>query len=111
MTSEEYKNSITPEFVRGLFKDSILQDGDERWAITICGKIISVQGKVFYDSREQAVRAFYNMFSWRIRRELFIATHPNDTSYRWWSDPDRPEVWKIAKKTLTDEYGLNFIRV
>lgn len=111
MTSEEYKNAITPDFVRRLFEGSILQDDGERWAITICGKIISVQGKIFYNSREQAVKAFYNKFSWRIRRELSMVAHPNEAYYRWWSDPDRPEVWKIAKKTLTDEYGLNFIRI
>lgn len=111
MTSEEYKNAITPEFVRRLFEHSILSDETERWAITICGKIISVQGKIFYNSREQAVKAFYNMFSWRIRRELLIATHPNERVYGWWSSQERPIMWKVIKKTLTEEYGLDFIKL
>ena len=111
MTAEEYRRFMTPALVRDVFEDCVLNEGSERWAITVGGKVLSIQGKTFYNSREQAVRAFYNSFSWRARRALWQAAHPTDDTWGGWWREDRGVLWNTFKKSLTEDYGLNFIRV
>lgn len=111
MTKAEYKELVTPAFVRQLFSDSILEPNEERWVITVCGRLVSIGGKVFYGTREQAVKAFYNTFHWRARRDLWQVHHP-ENPWGWWSEgTDRGAMWNAIKEKLKDEYGLNFIQV
>lgn len=111
MTKDEYKELVTPEIIRELFEHNTLDHNQEKYALTIGGKIISVGGKFFYDSREQAVKAFYNMFSWRARRTLWMAAHPNDTSWAWWRQPEGSDIWKAFKEAITEHYGFNVIQI
>lgn len=110
MTKDEVKELVTPQFVRELFQDHIVESGQARWAITVCGKIVSVGGKIFYDSREQAVRGFYNAFRWRACSSLWRTTHPEDR-WGWWRSTDNGTVWKGIKEALMEQYGFSVIQL
>ena len=111
MTKQQYKEAITPEMVREIFGRFIIDQSQPRYAITVSGKIIAVGGKIFYDSREQAVRGFYNSFSWRARREIWVATHHDDTTWGWWRQPESKNIWSAFKEVLTETYGFNIIQI
>ena len=49
MTKAEYKELITPALVREIFQGNIVESNSGKYAITVCGKIVSVGGKIFYD--------------------------------------------------------------
>lgn len=106
-----YERFVTPALVREIFENSILNSTAERWIISVCGKIVAIQGKIFYDSRDQAVKAFYNSFNWRARRRIGQLSHPDDGNAGWWSDPNRGRYWKDFKSALTKNYGFVITRV
>lgn len=110
MTTINYEELVTPTLVRQLFQDNVVKSDCPKWAIFISGKLISIQGKIFYDSREQAVKAFYNHFSWRAKRRLWNTAHPGDL-YHWWGNPEGAVIWKAFKKSLETNYGLTFREV
>lgn len=59
----EFEDAITSNIVRNIFKNHIFENGcSDKWAMFICGRLINISGKSFFDSREQAVKAFYNAF-------------------------------------------------
>lgn len=48
-----------------------VNDAFHGWIITLNGRIWKTwDGKIFHESREKAVRRFYNEMRWRVRREL-----------------------------------------
>ena len=110
-TENSYERFVTPALVREIFESSILDSTAERWVISVCGKIVAIQGKIFYNSRDQAVKAFYNSFSWKVRRKFGRLSHPEDINTRWWSDPNRGQYWKDFKSALTKNYGFVITRV
>lgn len=112
MTAEEIKNIINSEFVTNFFEGSTFSEDADRWVITVCGKVIAIQGRIFYPTKKQAVKAFYNAFHWRAYRAIWTATHQY-TRNPWWNCPtsDRSIMWKAFKETLVNDYGLNFIKV
>lgn len=101
---------VTPSMVRNMFQDYIVEKGSG-WAMTICGKILTVNGKMIFNSREQAVKAFYNSYHWRAMREMHMAAHPGSDRWSWWNDSNRTTYWKAFKKVLERDYGLKFIQV
>lgn len=101
---------VTPDMVRRMFEEFIIDD-TKGWAMTVCGKILTVNGKMIYKTREQAVRAFYNSYHWRAMREMHMAAHPGSDRWSWWSDENRTIYWKSFKKVLERDYGLKFIRL
>ena len=112
MTKAEVKQLVSPRFVRELFGEFVVDSSQPRWAITICGKIIAIGGKMFYDSRDQAVKGFYNAFNWRARRKLYIAQHPEDvTGWGWWRNEDSKTIWSGFKDAITEDYGFKIIQV
>ena len=110
MTKEEYKAMITPDVVREIFQSYTVNQDNPRFVISVGGKIIAVGGKIFYDSREQAVRAFYNSFHWRAQSALWRINHP-DNPWGWWQNTDRQTVWKAIKEALTESYGFKITQV
>jgi len=111
MPASNYDRLVTPSLVRNLFENSVIDSENKGWAITVCGKILTVSGKMFFRSREQAVKAFYNSYHWRAMREMHLAAHPTSDRWGWWSDENRSDYWKTLKKVLERDYGLKFIRL
>lgn len=110
MPANDYENLVTPDMIRRVFQDFIL-DENRGWAITVCGKILTVNGKMFFKTREQAVKSFYNSYRWRAMREIHIAAHPSSERWGWWRDTERSIYWKSFKKVLERDYGLKFIQI
>ena len=111
MTKDEYKELVTPELIRSIFEGSIVSDSACRYAITVGGKIVSVAGRVFYNSREQAMKGFYNSFSWKVKHELLDAANSTTEYYSWWRNPDSGKAWTAFKEVLKDRYGFDIIRL
>ena len=110
MTKAEYKAAITPQFVREFFTGSVVDNSGPRYAITVAGKIVSIGGKIFFGSREQAMKGFYNSFSWRAKRQIWNMCHAGNDGY-WWRSPDSPTIWKAFKEALAEQYGFNIIQL
>ena len=107
----EFEDAITSNIVRDTFKDCIFENGcSDKWAMFICGRLISISGKSFFDSREQATKAFYNAFHWRVGREVQWAVS-NNSNYYWWSNPHRRDYWEAFKKVIKNKYDFKIVRV
>ena len=108
----DYETLVTPSMVRELFADSVLDDDDKGYIISVCGKIVTIDGKIFFKTREQATKAFYNSFNWRARYRMFEALHPEDTGrgYGVWSFPDRSKLWFAFKRVLERDYGFKIMK-
>lgn len=111
MTKAEYKELITPALVREIFEGNVVDSYNRKYAITVGGKIVSVAGKVFYDTHEQAVKGFYNSFGWRARRVIYRAANPTDDSWRWWRSADNRTMWTAFKEALKEKYGFDIIQL
>lgn len=111
MTKDEYKELVTPELIRSIFEGNIVSDFACRYAITVGGKIVSIAGRVFYNSREQAMKGFYNSFSWKVKRALWRAANPENVHFSWWGSPDNSKAWAAFKEVLKDRYGFDVIRL
>lgn len=105
MTNQNFETLITPELLREVFSNSIIDNARPRYIITLGGKVIAIQGKIFYDTKEQATRAFYNSFSWRVRSTIWRNTHSGD-DWGWWNSTDRIDIWKAFKKVVKRDYGF-----
>ena len=110
VSKEAVEAVITPEFVNNLFEGMLLETGSGKWIITVQGKPVVVSGKLLYDSRKQAVQAFYNCFKWRSSRDLHMATHPGASVWDWWRE-GRNSYWSVFKKVMTEKYGLKIIQI
>ena len=110
MTKQEYKDLVTDDVVREIFQNHLLNEQSSRFVISVGGKIVAVGGKMFYDSREQAVKAFYNSFRWRAQHVLWRVNHP-DNPWGWWRDPDNSVIWRAIKEKLTESYGFKIMQV
>lgn len=110
VSREAIEAVITPEFVDNFFRGMLLETGSGKWIITVQGKPVIVSGKLLYDSRKQAVQAFYNCFKWRSSRDLHMATHPGSFVWDWWRE-ERNSYWPIFKKVMTEKYGLKIIQI
>lgn len=107
----DIKDYVTPQFVRNLFERDLLPESGERWAISICGRIVTINGKVVFPTRSQAVKAFYNSFHWRALRDLGQIMHPSDGHYYYWRDSNSKAKWEAIKKALVEKYDFKFIQV
>ena len=88
----------------------LLEAGSGKWIITVLGKPVIMSGKLLYDSRKQAVKAFYNCFKWRSSRDLHMATHLGASLWDWWRE-ERNSYWPVFKKVMTEKYGLKIIQI
>lgn len=109
-----YEEMITPSFVREVFSNNIIREGQEQWVITVGGKIVTLSGKMLFDSKQQATKAFYNSFHWRFGRQVAIQINGGEVwngPYYWWRDSNRLNRWKAFKKVLERDYGFKIIQV
>lgn len=111
MTKAEYKEVITPTLVREVFEGSVVESTSSKYAITVCGKIVSVGGKIFFDSHEQAVKGFYNSFNWKARRIIYRTVNPTENEWCWWRSGDRKLMWTAFKEVLKNNYGFDIIQL
>ena len=103
MTVNEYKRSLTPELINSIFHGSLIDSASSKWYITMDGKIISVGGKVFFDSRTQASKAFYNYFKWRANWRIYSVLGEEGPSWR--NDNNRvTNKWKALKEVLQEQH-------
>lgn len=100
---------VTPSLVREVFQRDIVNSDNRGWSITVCGKLLAVGGKVFFETREQAVKAFYNSYRWRVTRSMSLANNPDED--HWWRDGNSSNYWKTFKKVLEKDYGFKFIKL
>ena len=107
--TETIKACVTPDLVREIFGGHIIDEGRKGWYITVCGKVVTINGRVFYDRRDQAVAALRNSYSWKARRRIHHALHPNDSEWAWWRSEDATRYWTVFKKTLEEDYGLKIL--
>ena len=101
---------LTDNFIDTLFASDYLPENTERWMIIVKGKPLAIQGKLFYYSKQQATKAFYNSFSWRARWQIGVALNPHD-SYGYHGTFNRAEAWRTFKRVLTDKYGFEIVQV
>lgn len=111
MSENNYDSLITPTLVRNMFENEIVDSNTRGWGIVVCGKILTINGKMLFTSRTQAVKAFYNSYCWRAKRAMHFAAHPSSDLYRWWDDENAAEYWKTFKNVLTRDYGLKFVKL
>lgn len=110
MTKEQYKDALTVDLVREIFEVYTISSQTPKWVIEIGGKIIAVNGIMFYPTREQAVKAFYNSFSWRARRALYQRV-TNSDGWGYWRSNDRTLMWKAIKEKLTEDYSFKIVQI
>ena len=110
MTKAEVKEKVSAEVVRDIFEPFVVASNAEKWAITVSGRIIAVSGKMFYDTKQQAVKAFYNSFKWRALRSLWSQEHPDDP-WGWWRSSDSKPLWEGFKEALAEKFGFKIVQV
>lgn len=111
MPINNFERFVTPSLIREVFQDSIIGEGNKGWCILLSGNIVTINGKMFFNSKPQAVKAFYNSFHWKAGSAMYRVIHPNSEVWNWWSDPNRTACWKTFKKVLERDYGLKIVRV
>ena len=113
MTKDEYKERVTPDIVRQVFGNDILDQERVRYVITVGGKIVTINGKCFYDSRQQASRSLYNSLGWKVKRILYQETRnpETDSYYGYWRQPDSSNMWKAFKEAIVERYGYKIIPI
>ena len=109
MVTTNNNSVFTPNFVRDVFQDYILEPSG-KYCISVGGKILTVNGKVCFDSHEQAMRAFYNSFHWRVLHKAYQINHP-EQPYGWWRDPDRKQQWTQFKSYIKDNYDFKIVQI
>lgn len=110
MTKAEAKEIISADVVRDIFGPFVVAPNEEKWAITVSGRIVAVNGKMFYGTKQQAVKAFYNSFKWRALRSIWLQSHPNDP-WGWWRNGDNKPLWEGFKEALVEKFGFKIIQV
>ena len=111
MTINEYKEKITPELVRSIFETSTVYPERPKYVMTIGGRIVSISGRCFYESKEQALKSLYNSLGWRIKREVWELTHPDEDRYGYWRAPESTKMYKAFKEAIIEKYGFKVISV
>ena len=111
MTQEQYETLVTPSVIDSVFSDEILTNSRGKWVIILHGNVVAIKGRVFYDSKEQATKAFYNSFSWKARRALWMARPDTEDTWGYWRSPDRGLMWTTFKKVLARDYGFKIQQV
>ena len=111
MTKNEYKERVTPAIVRQVFEGNIIYPERQRWVMLLGGRIVAIQGKCFYESKQQAIKALYNNMSWKAKRELWWETHPDEDRYAYWRQPESSTMWRAFKEAIAEKYGFKVVPV
>ena len=105
MSTDRYESLVTPSLIDSVFHGSYLQRAAGKWCITLNGQVVTIAGKICFDSKQQSTKAFYNSFHWRVMRHL---AEPG--SY-WWNDTGGTDKWKTFKKVIKRDYGFKIIQL
>lgn len=109
MTVQEAKELITPDLISGIIDEHLINRSNRKYyAISVKGKLLELgNGKILFDSRQQAIKGFYNSYRWRtswtLTRRLF------GPSARWWEHS--AVIWKAFTEKLKREYGFQVVEV
>ena len=93
---------INDTVINALFDGYILDKTIRHYCITYKGKIIMCQGKMLYDTKQQATKAFYNMFRWRLGA---ICRRVYNLNWDQWSSV-RGCTWKNLKDAIKDDLKI-----
>lgn len=104
MSTNRYESLVTPSLINSVFQGTYLQRAG-KWCITLNGQVVTIAGKVCFDSKQQATKAFYNSFNWRVIRNL------SEPGTYWWRDTGRTDKWKAFKKVIKRDYGFKVIQL
>lgn len=105
MTIGQYKAALTPELINTIFAGNTISSASGKWYITVDGKILMTNnGRIFFDSRSQASKAFYNAYRWRANWRIHQFLH--EDGYSWSSDGRPGRRWAAFKQVLQE--GHNF---
>lgn len=111
MNQIDYENIITENVVQNIFGEDLIDSTSGKYIITICGKILSINGRMFWNSRDQAIKSFYNSYKWRVRRDILMVLHPHDNLFNWWSDSNGGIIWKAFKQVLKEKFNFKITKV
>lgn len=106
MSNDNVEEVVTPSFVHDMFYNNTVDSSNKGWVIVISGRVLTISGKMFFKTREQAVKAFYNSYNWRIRYKIHTELYGDN---RWWRATTN--YWAQAKKILETKYGLGFVKL
>lgn len=93
----------------------MFDDLDDYWVIwTNKGMFVPKNGRMFHETREQALRHWYNSLKWQaitVIKEDFVDTHHPDKKYWEVKVPysDR-EIWEAFKSEMAEKYDFQIIQ-
>lgn len=95
--------TIDDRFIENLFSGYLFDKSISHWCIVYKDKIINIGGKMFYDSKAQATKAFYNTFKWRVG-----STYVRENNISWydWNGGNRSELWKTFKNAIKKDLKI-----
>lgn len=104
---------VNKDIIRAI-SDSImprhLTDKFEGCYIIIDGKVyIDGTGKFLFPTKQQAVRNFYNTFSWKVKREYYQICRRRNPRYSY-GDTARSEIWAEFKKNILSR-GFQVVQI
>ena len=111
MPEEYYESLVSPDLINDVFSGEILNGSSGKYVILLQGRLVTIKGRVFYDTKTQATKAFYNSFSWKVRRAIWAQTPHSREQYGYWGSPDRGRMWLAFKKALEKNYGFKIVAV
>lgn len=95
--------TIDDNFLTELFSRYLFDKSTPHWCIVYKDKIINIEGKMFFNSKQQATKAFYNTFRWRVNSTYVRINH---LQWSEWRDVDRSELWKVFKSTVKNDLKI-----
>lgn len=98
------EHRINEEVINRIFDGYLLNKAIPHYCITYKGKIIVANGKMLYNSKQQASRAFYNMFRWRLSW-VYRQIHHIDWN-TWVTEEMGSDTWKEFRNTIKDDLKI-----
>lgn len=97
------EHTINDDVIDRVFEGYLLDKTIPHYCITYKGKIIVANGKMLYNSKQQASRAFYNMFRWRLS---YVYRQTYNIDWNRWVDEMRSDIWKEFRNTIKDDLKI-----
>lgn len=106
------------ELIDIITKDKLFKEKDLEnfWVIiTTKGIFVASNGKILYDTQEQAWRSWYNEVRWSVKRgyhkyEAEKANYQGDWYY-YKTKLTGTKVWNTFKNTMLEDYGFQIVRL
>lgn len=95
---------INDNFINRVFTGRLLDKTTPHFCITYKGRIVVNNGRMLYDSRKQAVAAFYNCFHWHIGYTYRMV---NNLSWDQFGRlRGREKLWKYFKDAIKNDLKI-----